>query len=217
MVHFLAKDKDALIQKLDDMKQNDQAAYSGALAILNYIMESSKTNAATYIEEIVFNENTGHHEFRHVSLVERTKTITSFTGEFSFLDPFAEVPFEFGGKRYKSVFNAFWTQAIPPRMREEREYVASLPSRYAGNHVMGKKSLQRSEWMNTEYQLKVMEDILMAKFTSSDILRAKLINTDPYIIEYRPAKRHDTFWGIWQDEGMNHFGRLLMETRDKLK
>lgn len=216
MVHFLAKDKEALIEKLDEMKKRDQAAYFGALTILNYIMESSKTNAATYIEEIVFNEKIGHHEFRHVSLVERTKTITSFTGEFTFLDPFAEVPFEFRGKKYKSVSNAFWAQAISPRMEGEREYVASLPSRYAGNYVTRKKRLQRPEWMNTEYQLKVMAEILMAKYTSSDALREKLLSTNPYTIEYRPAKRHDAFWGTWQGEGMNHFGRLLMETREKL-
>ena len=83
------------------------------------------------------------------------------------------------------------------------------------------KSIQIGENWN-EIKLRVMEDLVFAKFRQNKCIYYSLLNTRPMdLIE----ATQNTFWGAgctlgsialeegcWQ--GLNHLGRLLMKVRD---
>lgn len=72
----------------------------------------------------------------------------------------------------------------------------------------------RDDWEN-DFQLEVMEAILMLKFSQNEELRNKLIATEGYIEERNDWG--DIFWGTYLGNGKNNLGLLLMKIRDLLK
>lgn len=72
----------------------------------------------------------------------------------------------------------------------------------------------RPDWENVK--LRVMYDIVKAKFLQNEKLQAKLLATrDRMLIEGNDWG--DTFWGMVDGEGANNLGKILMRVREEIK
>jgi predicted NAD-dependent protein-ADP-ribosyltransferase YbiA (DUF1768 family) len=59
-----------------------------------------------------------------------------------------------------------------------------------------------------------MRSVLKYKFSQHRDLLEKLKAVEGEIVEHNHW--HDTFWGVCEDEGENHLGKLLMQLREEL-
>ena len=137
--------------------------------------------------------------------------ITTFSGEYEFLSNFYEVPvyYEY---LYDSAEAAYQAQKCV-KFDDLYAFTKYSPSQAK---KMGKKLEVRPDW--AEVKVPLMRDIVFAKFAQNPELAERLIATgDSNIIEENYW--HDTFWGVDEKtgEGQNYLGKILMETRDKLK
>jgi len=135
--------------------------------------------------------------------------IDSFDGEYRFLSNFWPVEIEFEGIQFSSVEAAY--QAAKTLDVIKRMVIAVLPPNKAKR--AGKKLELRPDW--EAIKIPVMEILIRKKFQNPE-LKAKLLATDDKpLIE----RNHwgDTFWGICNEEGENHLGRILMQVRDELR
>ena len=80
---------------------------------------------------------------------------------------------------------------------------------------MGRSMKQiREDW--DKIKLRVMYEIVKAKFSQNEKLQAKLLATrDRVLIEGNDWG--DTFWGMTDGEGENHLGKILMRVRAELR
>ncbi len=136
--------------------------------------------------------------------------ITRFKGKYDFLSNFHPVPIRLDGELYPSVEHAF--QAAKTLDLEEHRYFMFTDSPKKAKRF-GKKVHLRNDW--EEVKLDVMEGLIRQKFEYSDF-RQKLIDTgDEDIIETNTW--NDTFWGVCNNVGENHLGKIIMRIRDELK
>lgn len=141
-----------------------------------------------------------------------TPCIDEFQGDYEFLSNFYECPVSYNGMNFRNSEAAF--QAMKCRTRNEalpfQEYTASKSKR-CGRHVT-----LRSDW--EQIKLRVMEEIVRAKFTQNPSLAEKLIATgNADLIEGNTW--NDTYWGMdaATKSGANHLGIILMKVRSELQ
>ena len=93
-----------------------------------------------------------------------------------------------------------------------RKMISAKDSKIVANSYL--REYQRPDFH--DIKLDIMRDVILRKFSQWTWLREKLVETgDIPLIEHRAA---DSFWGSGPDmEGQNWLGRILMETREKLK
>jgi ribA/ribD-fused uncharacterized protein len=142
----------------------------------------------------------------------KIKTIDSFKDEYFFLSNFHDSEFVHEGITYKS--NEHFYQAMKSLDRNDRIRIANL--QFAGQTKKEGRKLQiRSDW---EYvKIDVMRQGLKLKFdlqTHPDLCR-QLIETFPNML-VEGNYWGDTFWGIYNGQGLNWLGLLLMERREEL-
>ena len=138
--------------------------------------------------------------------------ISTFKGENDFLSNFYKCNILHEGYVYRSVENAY--QALkafdpdPIILNDIRFEFTRITPREAKQ--LGKKIRIREDWDTVK--LGVMYTLLMTKF-SIPTLTEKLLNTGDHYLQ-EGNWWGDRFWGVCNDEGMNHLGRLLMTVRD---
>jgi ribA/ribD-fused uncharacterized protein len=139
-------------------------------------------------------------------------TIDRFRGPYFFLSNFYYVHVFLDGELYPSVEHAY--QAAKTMDQEARLKIRNASSPSAAKHL-GQKVNKRRDW--EAVKVDVMEFLLRQKFSSDQPeLRAKLIATgDVEIIEGNTWG--DTFWGVCNDKGQNHLGKLLMQIREGIQ
>jgi ribA/ribD-fused uncharacterized protein len=77
----------------------------------------------------------------------------------------------------------------------------------------GKKTDLREDW--EEVKIKIMCEIAYCKFAQNQDLKEKLLKTgEEELIEGNHWR--DQFWGVYNGEGKNWLGRILMKVRKKL-
>jgi len=137
-------------------------------------------------------------------------TIDRFAGEYSFLSNFYPVEIVFGGESYPSVEHAY--QAAKTLNLEERAWIRAAKKPGTAKKL-GKTVTLRPGW--NELRLRVMEELVLQKFSRDNALRAELVATgDLQIVEGNTWK--DAFWGVYDGKGENHLGRILMSVRSRL-
>lgn len=138
-------------------------------------------------------------------------TIDLFDGEYSFLSNFynpCEVKFE--GLMYKNSESAYQSAKTTQRtlrldFTETNGYEAKK---------LGRKLSIREDWDTVK--LDIMLEIVRDKFSRNKELQIKLLRTGcAELVEGNYW--NDTFWGMCNEEGNNHLGRILMTVRDELK
>jgi ribA/ribD-fused uncharacterized protein len=141
----------------------------------------------------------------------RPEAITEFQGPYRFLSNFwpAEVVHE--GITYPSVEHAY--QAAKTLNIAERRRIAAMADPAAAKRA-GRKLLLREDWETAKFR--VMQACVRDKFTRHAELRRKLLATgDAELIEGNTWG--DRVWGVYQGEGENRLGRILMQVRGELR
>lgn len=137
--------------------------------------------------------------------------ILRFYGEYSFLSNFYEVPV-----MYDFLYGSSEAAYQAQKCANQKEFQKFTEYRPAQAKKIGRRIEVRPDW--NEIKVLVMKDIVWAKFRQNPEIAQLLLETgDSEIIEGN--RWHDTFWGVdlKTGEGENHLGKILMETRAKLR
>lgn len=149
-------------------------------------------------------------------------TISEFQGDFRPLSNFWFVKVIYDHETYPSVEHAY--QAAKTHDLIHRSFIQQLQTPGLAKRE-GRKVVLREDWK--QIKVFVMRSLLWQKFQRSDLKRLLLSTGDQELIEGN--NWHDNFWGkcrcytchIAYEQGMiddfNNLGRLLMETRTKLR
>lgn len=138
-------------------------------------------------------------------------SITGFSGDYEFLSNFYEVSVEYNGLTYGSTEAAFQAQ----KCITDEERIAFTKYSPDKSKRAGKRVNLRPDW--EDVKIRIMEEVLRAKFTQHKDLAERLISTgDKILIEGNDWG--DVFWGADSStgEGENHLGKLLMKIRGEL-
>jgi hypothetical protein len=137
--------------------------------------------------------------------------IAAFQGEFRFLSNFWPATVEYEGIVYPDVEHAY--QSAKTLDMNERRRIAALPTPAEAKHA-GEALPLREDWPHVKYQ--VMLECVRYKFTHHPELAAKLLATgDAYLEEGNTWG--DRIWGVYQGQGTNWLGKILMTVRAELK
>jgi ribA/ribD-fused uncharacterized protein len=118
---------------------------------------------------------------------------------------------EFEGQDYPTVEHAY--RAAKTLDATERRRIATLATPSEAKRA-GRALALRGDWETVK--LGVMETCVRYKFTHHAELRRRLLETgDAELIEGNTWG--DRFWGVFEGEGENHLGRILMRVRGDLR
>lgn len=140
--------------------------------------------------------------------------ITGFNGPNRFLSNFWPGMIEFEGLEYPSVEHAY--QAAKSTDNNVRESIRKII--FPGEaKKMGASVVLRPDW--DDVKLSIMRTLLRKKFYNPELKSMLLATGDANLVEGNYW--HDNFWGSCTclgcgNVGMNHLGKLLMETRQNL-
>lgn len=137
--------------------------------------------------------------------------IDKFDGTaFKFLSNFYPAPVVYELIEYPTSEHAY--QAAKTLDIIQRQNVADQPTPALAKRY-GKAVTMRPNW--DEIKVKVMQEIVYAKFTQNENLGNMLVITDDAIL-IEGNTWGDTFWGVCGGVGENKLGNILMDVRDRL-
>ncbi len=138
------------------------------------------------------------------------KIINDFRNEYFFLSNFYMAPVTFEGITYTNSEAAFQAQkCIDAEDRKAFSIMSPSEAKRAGRHVK-----LRPDWETIKVD--IMTKIVELKFTQNVNLGLKLLETqDNYLEEGNTWG--DRIWGTVNGNGQNLLGKILMQTRTKLK
>jgi ribA/ribD-fused uncharacterized protein len=136
--------------------------------------------------------------------------IKQFQNEYRWLSNFWPCKVYFKGVEYPSVEHAYQAAKFPTN--EERQKFVGITAAQAKR--LGKSVPPLSE----PVKLQIMEDLVNQKFMNDPELKQKLLATGDEEIQ-EGNWWGDKFFGvdIKTGEGQNHLGKIIMETRRKLR
>jgi ribA/ribD-fused uncharacterized protein len=138
--------------------------------------------------------------------------IDSFQGQYRFLSNFWPAEVEFEGLTYPTVEHAY--QSAKTLDMAERRRIAALATPAEAKHAGEALQPQRADWPDVKFD--VMERCVRYKFTHHPDLAEQLLATgDAELIEGNTWG--DRIWGVYQGQGDNRLGKILMKVRDELK
>ena len=133
--------------------------------------------------------------------------IDKFYGRYFFLSNFYECPVNYKGLTYNNTEAAFHAQKTFD-IETQKRFTTLNPSEAK---KLGRAIPLRPDWENVK--VKIMEDIVTAKFQQHPDLQKKLIDTYPEEL-VEGNWWNDTFWGVCNGAGLNNLGKILMNIRD---
>src|SRR5262249_35634026 len=133
--------------------------------------------------------------------------IASFEGPYRFLSNFWPATVEFEGITYPTVEHAY--QSAKTLDRAERRRIAAIATPGAAK-TAGRALQPRPDWATEKFV--VMEQCVRYKFTHPPELREKLLPTGDAELE-EGNTWNDKIWGVYQGQGENRLGKLLMKVR----
>lgn len=161
--------------------------------ILCVIRESEERNEVIFGKENHVDEN----------------TISEFDNEYRFLSNFWYCEIEFGDDVYPSVEHAY--QAAKSLDYIDRRSIR-LAKKASNAKKIGRQVKLRSDW--EEVKVDIMRQLLRKKFNNPTLKEKLLATGRKTLIEGNWWG--DKFWGIFNGEGENMLGKLLMEIREEL-
>jgi ribA/ribD-fused uncharacterized protein len=142
---------------------------------------------------------------------QSSNKIAEFQGEYRFLSNFFPAEIVYEGITYPTVEHAY--QSAKTLDMNERKRIAAIKTPGEAK-TEGRKLKLRDDWDTAKFQ--VMEDCVRYKFTHHDDLREKLLATGDKLLE-EGNTWGDRIWGVYQGQGENHLGKILMKIRDELR
>ena len=138
------------------------------------------------------------------------KSINDFRNEYFFLSNFYMAQVTFEGITYTNSEAAFQAQkCIDVEDRKAFSTMSPSEAKRAGRHVK-----LRPDWETIKVD--IMTKIVELKFTQNVNLGLKLLETQDNYLEEGNTWR-DRIWGTVNGNGQNLLGKILMQTRTKLK
>lgn len=136
--------------------------------------------------------------------------INEFRNDNYFLSNFYECPVTYDGLTYRNNESAFQAQkCINPKDREQFTTLNSSEAKKLGRRVV-----LRKDW--EDIKVRVMKEIVTAKFEQNEDLQQKLLDTgDAYLEEGNTWG--DRVWGTVNGAGANNLGKILMEVRENIR
>lgn len=139
------------------------------------------------------------------------KGIYGFFDEYRFLSNFHLSELIVQGTRYPSSEHAY--QAMKVISSTTRRRIARIESP-AHARTFGQTVILRPDW--DSIKVEKMEAVLRCKFLQNDRLRTQLLATNDLYLE-ETNDWGETYWGVCNDVGHNHLGKLLMQLRAQLR
>src|SRR5271170_98318 len=137
--------------------------------------------------------------------------IDSFQGQYRFLSNFYPAEVEFEGLTYPDVEHAY--QSAKTTDMAGRRRIAAQPTPADAKRA-GESFPPRPDWPQIKFD--VMLQCVRYKFTHPPDLAQKLLATgDAYLEEGNTW--NDRIWGVYQGQGENHLGKILMQVRAELQ
>lgn len=134
----------------------------------------------------------------------------SFSGELNFCSNFYYAEILYKGQKFKTAEHAYqWSKC---KHDADKAAICEAKTPVEAKKI-GKKATIIDNWDNS--RIPIMYEILKCKF-SLPFLKEKLINTGDQELVNENYWR-DTVFGVYNKEGDNWLGRLLMRIRDELK
>lgn len=132
-----------------------------------------------------------------------------FKEEYFFLSNFYLCSVDYDGMTYPSVEAAYQAaKTVDKTLRKEFTHISSGRAKKLGRSVD-----LRPDWEKIKED--VMYTCLKSKF-SDPFLRRKLLATGKkHLVEENYWK--DTYWGVYNGEGKNRLGELLMKLRSEIR
>lgn len=135
--------------------------------------------------------------------------INEFRNDNYYLSNFYECPVTYDGLTYRNNEAAFQAQkCINPKDREQ--FTTLNPSEAK---KFGRRVVLRKDW--EDIKVKVMTDVVRAKFEQNEDLRKKLLETGNAYLE-EGNTWGDRTWGTVNGNGSNLLGKILMQCRDEI-
>lgn len=189
-----------------------QATYKGCFEVPDGMPpEEAMRFAQEHIEEIPRQYLTyvpGTAKIQDLQAETARPAIRTFRGDYAFLSNFYECPVVYDRLEFRNAEAAF--QAAKCEDANERQKFIGLNAVQAKR--LGRRVRLRPGWDNIK--LRVMIDIVEAKFRNPD-LREKLLATgDAELIEGNDWG--DRYWGVTENgngKGKNYLGKILMSVR----
>ena len=138
--------------------------------------------------------------------------VVEFQGEYRFLSNFDPAVVEFEGITYPSVEHAY--QSAKTLDMTERRRIAAIKDPAHAKRAGRALNPQRSDWEQVKFE--VMETCVRHKFTHHPELRDKLLATGDALLE-EGNTWGDRIWGVYQGQGDNRLGKILMKVRQDLR
>ena len=136
--------------------------------------------------------------------------ISDFRGKNAFLSNFADSPLYYKGLKFANAEAVF--QAQKATDLQTKESFCSMRAIVAKK--TGKKIELISDW--EKVKLSVMFEVVFAKFSQNEELKQKLLATgNEELVEGN--NWGDTFWGMVNEVGENHLGKILVKVRTALR
>jgi ribA/ribD-fused uncharacterized protein len=137
--------------------------------------------------------------------------IAEFQGPYRFLSNFWPAEVEFEGLKYPTVEHAY--QSAKTLDMNERKRIAALPTPAEAKSA-GRALKLRDDWERVKFD--VMEQCVRYKFTHHADLAKQLLDTADATLE-EGNTWGDRIWGVYQGQGENRLGKILMKIRDELR
>jgi len=143
------------------------------------------------------------------------KDIRGFFGEYQYLSNFWYCDVYYDGQFFPTSEHAFvYAKVDPddPSLEQVYEDIVDLTPAQVKRY--GRNITLRENWDKIKF--KVMAELVYDKFTRNPDLQRKLLDTgDCYIEETNTW--NDRIWGVCKGEGKNALGRIIMNTRERIK
>lgn len=142
--------------------------------------------------------------------MSKAKSIDRFAGRFRFLSNFYWSTIIVDDLEYPTVEHAFQAAKTTDSFQRDLIRSASTPAiaKRRGRHAKLQKNWEANK-------LDVMETLVRKKFQDPELGLALLDTRDAELIEGNSW--HDKFWGVYDGEGKNHLGKILMKVREDLR
>lgn len=137
--------------------------------------------------------------------------ISEFQGEHRFLSNFWPETVIFEGITYPTAEHAY--QSAKTLDMAERRRIAELTAPSDAKRE-GRALALRADWEQVKFD--VMEAVVRDKFTRNADLREKLLATGDATLE-EGNTWGDRVWGVYEGQGENRLGMILMKVRDELQ
>lgn len=133
--------------------------------------------------------------------------------KYLFLHPYYSYKVKYKGIDYCCIWVALLSQKFKEQEIKEEFSNFTLEEAIINDKKYERlKTYNQKEWDKEKY--KIMENLYKYRLYTDDIAMQKLLDTKTQDIEFC-LNPNEYFWGVYEEQGENNIGRILMSIRDE--